>query len=391
VQVPLVNSEFVMEQIFAAIPSPLSEQIPLAQGYGRTLSQGLFADRDHPAYRRATMDGICFSSRVPLGMINGFLAAGQAPPTAWRAGDVWEIMTGASVPEACDCLVPYEDFELDAAKRILLRETPVPGRFIHAQGSDMASGLESLSVGTLLGPMELALAASFGQEMLTVFRMPRIALISTGDEVVPVHASPAPWQIRLSHAEMLRPALLREGASFLHRHAADELAALRALLEEIVPQVDVILFTGGISKGKKDCIREVIESTRGAPVFHGVAQKPGKPMAFWSGTPLLFALPGNPLSVFATYCRYVAPALRAWQGASAKSLLIRLAARPVAHPSLTLLLPVKIDDDGCYAAMNFSNSGNLLASRGAVGIVEVPCAQMGLAAASYRFYPYLIS
>ena len=387
--VPLISSEFATDRIFASLPTPLSEVIPLAQAYGRTLAQALLADRDHPAYRRATMDGICFSSHDTVEKITGFLAAGQPPPEQWKVGDVFEIMTGASVPAGCDCLVPYESVVIDGEKRVTLLETPLPGRFMHEQGSDIAHSIEAVSAGSLIGAMELAIAASFGYTSLAVYRKPRVALISSGDEVVPIGDTPSPWQIRLSHAEMLRPALTSECDSFTHHHVIDDPDSIRALVSEVSPHVDLLIFTGGISKGKKDCIREVIESTHGAPAFHGVAQKPGKPMAFWQGAPLVFALPGNPLSVFATYCRYVAPFLRAWQGADVTPYLTQLAPQPSSHPELTLLLPVKKAANGTVIAMNFSNSGNILACKGAFGVVEVPSAATNFLAAKYSLYPYL--
>jgi len=365
-------------RLIAQALRPLGEEtVPLTAACGRVLREPLVADRPQPPFRRATMDGIAFAASSLTGKrvkLVGLHAAGDPPPRPLAAGEAWEIMTGAAVPDDCDSLVPYEEIVADSQGHAEITGEIVPGQFIHAAGSDAQAGDLLVSPGVKSGPVELAIAASIGKSELRVSKLPAITILTTGDEVIPVGDTPQPWQIRRSNGPMLEALLLRLGFSRVTvLHSPDDENALAALIDEALTNSDLLLLCGGISKGKRDYVRPVLESRLGSPAFHGVWQRPGKPLAFWAGKTPVFALPGNPVSVLATFTRYVRPALDLLQGSEpTPGIAIRLA-RPVRPlPKLTWLLPARLDSDGRAIPMPPQNSGDFISIASATHLLEIP-------------------
>lgn len=320
------------------------------------------------------MDGIAFASstlaakRVKLA---GLHAAGDPPPRPLAAGEAWEIMTGAAVPDDCDTLVPYEEIEIANGHADITGEI-IPGQFIHAAGSDAQAGDLLVSPGAKIGPVELAIAASIGKSHLRVSKLPVITILTTGDEVIPVGNTPQPWQIRRSNGPMLEALLLRLGfPRVIVRHSPDDENALAVLVDEALANSDLLLLCGGISKGKRDHVRPVMEGCLGLPAFHGVWQRPGKPLAFWPGKTPVFALPGNPVSVLATFTRYVRPALDLLQGSEPAPVTIPLAQPVRPLPKLTWLLPARLDEQGRAIPMPPQNSGDFISIAGATHLLEI--------------------
>lgn len=361
------------------------EAAALAAASGRTLAARLTADRGFPPYRRAMMDGIAFAADTlpatgPL-LSAGLHAAGDPPPGALPPGQAWEIMTGAVVPDDCDTVVPYEDLDGGRPKAGFQK-----GQFIHEAGSDAAAGSVLLEAGRVIGPVEVAIAASVGLTEVDVFRRARVAILSTGDEAVPPGVAPQPWEIRRSNGPMLESMLRRRGNGVVfHDHAPDDPAICGRLLDEALSGCDVLLICGGISKGKKDFIRGLLEGRLGRPAFHGVEQRPGKPLAFWPGPPVVFALPGNPVSVLATFTRHVLPALARLEGRDFSPRKVRMSEAPQPLPKFSWLLTVAAGSDGTLQARPPSNSGDFISVAGACGIVEVP---PGRAAETFDFFPF---
>lgn len=368
----LIPSTEATSRITAALPILSVETVPLRDAIGRVLREGLIADRPLPPYRRATMDGIAFRfAPVTSVRIAGLHAAGDPPPRPLLEGEAWEIMTGAQVPEDCDTLVPYEEVTINDGVASISAE-PLPGRFIHEIGTDAPEGAILVAKGTRLGAMEIAIAASIGKAELTVSHRPRITLLTTGDEAVPVNEIPLPWQIRRSNGPMLE-AMLSDHAEVLHHHLPDDEGQLGASVDTALASSDLIVLCGGISKGKRDHVRGVIESRFGPPVFHGVLQRPGKPLAFWAGPPPIFALPGNPVSVLATFVHYVLPALSILQGCDLSTRpLLSLSSSLDPHPSLTWLLPCRINSKGEAVPLPPHNSGDFVSVAGATHLLEIP-------------------
>lgn len=370
----LITSTEATARIVAALSTLPEETVPLVEGIGRVLRRPLAADRPLPPYRRATMDGIAFRfASMTSVKIAGLHAAGDPPPRPLAGGEAWEIMTGALVPEDCDTLVPYEEVTIDEGIATISGEQ-VPGRFIHEVGTDASNGQILVSAGTILGPVEIAIAASVGVGELTVSKRPSITLLTTGDEAVPVSASPQPWQIRRSNGPMLEAMLRGLGiAEIASHHVIDDEALLGQAVDTALSTSDLILLCGGISKGKRDHVRSVLEARLGAPAFHGVRQRPGKPLAFWAGPPQVFALPGNPVSVLATFIHYVLPALSLMQGSEPTPVVqLPLSTALDPHPSLTWLLPCRINTRGEAVPLPPQNSGDFVSVAGATHLLEIP-------------------
>lgn len=365
------------------------ERIDLHAAIGRVLAETLVADRPLPPFPRAMMDGVAFRAAkifpsVPL-KIAGLHAAGDPPPRALETGEAWEIMTGASVPDDCDTVVPYEDL---TDKMALEGKTEV-GQFIHAKGCDAAEGQVLVNAGCRISAAEIAIAASVGKSQVEVFRLPKIAIITTGDEAIPVNESPEPWQIRRSNGPMLEAALTRLGCpAYLNTHVNDDPKETAEAILHALETCDVLILCGGISMGKKDYVRDLLEERLGTPEFHGVKLRPGKPLAYWKGAPQVFALPGNPVSVLATFTRFIIPILMKIQGLTSYSAMRIFVENVSPLPKFTWLLPVKPDGNGNLLPRPPRNSGDYVSIAGAVGIVEVPPQPDFTSAQTLPFYPF---
>jgi molybdopterin molybdotransferase len=370
------------DALTAGLTRLATESVPLRHAMGRTLAVPLLADRPFPPYRRAMMDGIAFAAdRLPSTgpiLLDGLQAAGDPPPTEGRA---WEIMTGAVVPDACDTVVPYEDLEQGRPRPGFQK-----GQFIHQPGSDARAGDSLVASGAAIGPVELAIAASVGATSLEVFRRARVAILSTGDEAVPPEVAPEPWQIRRSNGPMLEALLLRRGNEVVsHDHAPDDPDICGRLIDRALAECDLLLLCGGISMGRKDFVRSLLEQRLGKPAFHGVEQRPGKPLAFWPGPPAVFALPGNPVSVLATFARHVLPALGRMEGRDFVPQKVVMNDRPAPLPKFSWLLPVAVAADGTLHARPPTNSGDFISVAGCCGVVEVPPSS---SASTFAFFPF---
>ncbi|QIX61324.1 molybdopterin molybdotransferase MoeA [Hymenobacter sp. BT18] len=301
------------------------ERVELAQAAGRILREDLYADRDFPPFNRVAMDGIALRfAALAAGQREFRIAdvqfAGQPPAEVGDPGAALEIMTGAMLPASLDTVIRYEDvaFRTDEAGQrwaTVQVAAPKPGHNIHAQAADRRQGDLLLPSGTLLEPAELAVAATVGAATVLVSRPPRVAVVSTGNELVPIAAQPAPHQIRRSNALMLQAAAAAAGALVEAFHFDDDPAALRLGLPALLAGYDAVVLSGGVSMGKADFLPQVLRELGVEQLFHEVRQRPGKP--FWfgqlAGGAVVFALPGNPVSTFVNFFRYVKPWLRAIQ------------------------------------------------------------------------------
>lgn len=299
-----------------------TETLPLEQCDGRVLRQDIRADRDFPPFTRVTMDGIAiqwtaYESGRRAFPIAGIQAAGSPQIALENGNHCLEVMTGAMLPQNADTIIRYEDVELRGGQAHLLPGAKVKaGQNAHGQGIDRQSGELIVKPGAVLSPAEIGVAATVGLPKLEVARMPKAVIVSTGDELVPVEATPAPYQIRTSNAHTIQMALSRWGIAAGRLHLDDELEATKAALADCIKAYDVILLSGGVSKGKYDYVPAALEALGAQKHFHKVKQRPGKP--FWfgevEGQCTIFALPGNPVSSFMCAQRYVRPWLRASLG-----------------------------------------------------------------------------
>lgn len=359
-----------------------AEPCDLGRAAGRILRQEIKADHDFPPFDRVTMDGAAVrAAEIRSGRrsfrIRGMAVAGKAgavlPP---EDGAAMEVMTGAILPQGADCILPCEWYHLEEGILTLSEEvSPQAGAFIHARASDHRSGEVLLPAGVRLGPVVISIAAACGCDRLMVSARPRVAVIGTGDELVPVGEKPGPGQIRRTNIAALSSALELAGYPPSETGCLrDDPQSLRMALEGILSRNDVVILTGGVSKGKRDHVPEIARQLGALPILHGITQRPGKPMAVWKMPegPVIFGLPGNPVSALVCLHRYLIPALDRWSGAlPVATPRIRLSGDFARPPGLTLFLPVVAESNGSAHPLPVANSGDFAGLIGSTGFMEL--------------------
>ena len=375
------------------------EIVPLSKAQGRYLRKDILADRPLPPFDRVMMDGIAiahasFASGNNRFLITGTQAAGTPALTLENADSCIEVMTGCVLPHGCNCIIPIEHIDLSENTASLHSDaSPQAKQHIHSAGSDTAAGEILLSSGQVLNAAELAVAASCGATHLKVSALPRILIITTGDELVAPEITPLPHQIRRSHATALEALITGMKLGKVDNiHIADDPLALKETITEALPAHDILIFTGGISKGKYDYVAPVLTELLGSPHFHGIAQRPGKPMAFWKNpnSPLVFAHPGNPVSVMACAARYLIPSLvEILSGRSPNPQQLPATGSFHCPSHFTGLVPCRINN-GRIQLVPPSNSGNFLALAATDGIAQLPGELTGkeLLNEPASFYPW---
>jgi molybdopterin molybdotransferase len=390
------------ESAIAAAVAPVShEPVALAAAAGRILRIALRAERDAPPFDRVAMDGIAFA----LGAGNrrqfriaGTQAAGAPVLSLASEADCFEVMTGAVMPRGCDTVVPNEQVDsVDGHAGLRSGCEAAPWRHVHRRGADARAGDVLLQAGTRLAAPELAIAASAGHAELQVSRAPRIAILTTGDELVEPGEPILEHQVRRSNAYGLAGALTLAGfAPAANLQLPDRVDAISAALAAALVQHDVLVLSGGVSAGRFDFVPGVLASLGVQAAFHGIAQRPGRPMWFGSGAmgTLVFALPGNPVSVLVCLTRYVIPALGRLVAMPAKALpKVALAQDFTFEKPLTCFLPVTLgyDQQGRTLAepRTTGGSGDFISLAGTDGFVELPAGPAthaaGLAVPFYRW------
>lgn len=394
----MITVEEATRHVLTTIRPLPAETVPLGLALGRVLRQDLSADRDFPPFDRVAMDGLALRYAAVAQGQTAFIIeqtqfAGQPPAPLTAPDAAIEIMTGAALPPGTDTVVRYEDLLIDetATPRRATLQVPPPamGHNVHRRASDRQQGELLLPAGTVLGPAEIAVAATVGAAEVQVTRRPRVAVVSTGDELVDIGQEPLAHQIRRSNSYMLLAAVQQAGATAEIFHFNDDLAALRTGLPPLLQHYDAVLLSGGVSKGKADFLPEALREAGVTQLFHEVRQRPGKPIWFgsFSGGAVVFALPGNPVSTFVNYYRYAQPWLRAVQqpGLSARPSLFAVLATdvtfrpPVTHFLLVSLEPVP---DGRLLARpeRAHGSGDLASLLPSNGFLELPADQEFFAA-----------
>jgi molybdopterin molybdotransferase len=326
---------------------PHIERVALTHATSRILAAPVTADDDQPPFARSTRDGYaCRAAEASANTalpVAGSTHAGQPPAGPLLKGEAWEIMTGAPVPAGADCVVMLEHVRKSANTiRLVSQRSIEPGENVVAKGSQSRRGDELLKPGTKLAPAQIALAASCGYSTLEVFVRPRVAILTTGDELVPVDAIPGPGKIRNSNAPMLAALVANAGAEpIVLPTAADAAQALDTALAQAL-QADMLLISGGVSAGKFDLVEPALARLGASFHFTGVRIQPGKPLVFGEiprrgGSPtaqVFFGLPGNPISTAATFHLFAAP------------ILATIAGNRVTHPRFVLANLARDTDRG---------------------------------------------
>ncbi len=330
-----------------------SQTLNLKDSYGAALRESVKADRDLPAASKSLVDGIAISieyyqkggRRFP---VQGIQPAGVKPPRLSNVQHCFEIMTGAIVPAGCDCVIPVEQVKIENNEAVLPDDLQLkPMQFIRVQAADHRKGDILLKEGSKLGPAQISIAASVGKAKIKVSVLPKIAIISTGDELVDINKPVKSFQVRTSNSYGIQSALAHQGFRDTQIfHIRDDKKILEKKLGGILQKIDVIILSGGVSMGKFDFVPQVLKELGIKVLFHKIRQRPGKP--FWFGQSkkgkTVFALPGNPVSTLVCLYRYVLPFLKKSMGLKdIGTEMIALAKGFENKTDLTLFLPVKID------------------------------------------------
>ncbi len=326
-----------------------TETVSIKKAIGRVLTDDIFADRDFPPFDRATKDGIAINyNAIENGRmafdIKSIVAAGQRTYKFLEEDHCVEIMTGAVVPFEADTVVMYEDITIEHGIANLNEKTQ-RGQNIHDKGSDKKKGELVINKGTKITAAEIGVLAAVGKSAVEVKKLPSIAVISTGNELVEVEDHPLPHQIRKSNSYTLYAALDEESIEPLLLHLSDDKDMIRQKLSYVIQEMDVLLLSGGVSKGKFDFIPKVLEELGAEKVFHGVLQRPGKP--FWFGVhkdtkTVIFSFPGNPISTFTNYHIYFKHWLQKSLGLPIPNVEVFLEEAITIKGSMTRFLGVKI-------------------------------------------------
>lgn len=386
--------QIVNEKLAAANLSPATEWVPLDEARGRILAADVAADRDYPPFHRAIRDGFAVRSAdvtPPPAVLRllGEVRAGGHFAGVVGAGEAVSIMTGAPLPSGADAVVMVEYTE-ELSSEIRINQGVRPGENVVQQGSEAAAGTPVLPRGRRLGAGELGLLATVGKSPVPVFARPTVAILPTGDEVVPVAQTPEWFQVRNSNAITLS-ALVAGAGGIPHRLgiAPDRLETLRAMIQEGL-NADLLLLSGGISVGKYDFVEKALAGLGAEFCFQGVAVRPGKPLAFGrAGGKFFFGLPGNPVSTFVTFELFARPAIAALGGATPEPALFlraRLAQSFQQKAALTAFMPARIEcssGDPMVSLVGWQGSGDLVGMAAANGFLVVHPHQTSLAAGDW--------
>ncbi len=371
--------------IDAAIrPIARTERVSLASAGGRVLAEDLVADADVPPFARAAMDGYAVRAGDTTGATRerprglkrlGTVFTGEVSDFAVGAGECLEIATGAPMPAGADAVVIVEETDGEASGRVQVFSPVTAGQNIGPRGADIRRGQEVLKAGTLLTPSRLGAVAALGRGTVMVYARPRVAILSTGNELREPGEPLGPGQIYdINRFTMAAAVAAHGGVPAPHRTASDTLEDLSRAVDDCL-QDDLLVFSGGSSVGERDLILDVL-ADRGEVIFHGIAVKPGKPTAFGRiGEKLFFGMPGYPTSCLSNTYMLLVPALRRMARLppdTIRSVTLPLGQRVTSAPGRHQIYTVRIVDGRAMPA--FKASGDITSMSQADGYIEIPAA-----------------
>lgn len=353
----------VFDRMAGARPADILK-VQLEQSLGRVLAQEVLSERDAPPLDRSMRDGFAVRATDMPGPVRviGEIAAGQRFTGTVSPGEAVEIMTGAPVPDGADSVVMVEHCETRDGSMTCTRETE-RGQNISPRASDARRGDLLLRAGVRIRPQEVALLASNGLALVSVYETPRVAIIATGDELVAIDVPPEPHQIRNSNSYALAAQVARAGGQpWILPVAGDTIDSTLPLVLRAL-EADLVLLSGGVSAGKHDVVEEALARAGAEFHFDRVLIQPGQPLVFGHarGKPF-FGLPGNPASTLVCFELFARPALDILSGCRTNELPMSWArlARPFSHkPGLTRFLPARIDAAGAIDPVQWSGSGDI--------------------------------
>jgi molybdopterin molybdotransferase len=374
--------QIVIEEIGKRRGPRPAASVNVWEALGLVLAQEVMTDREYPPFDRSTRDGYAVRAKevAPGASLKcaGEIKAGDTVSEALAARTCVQIMTGAAVPQGADAVVMIEHTQREGDV-VRFERTAQGGQNIVPRGSEAAAGQTILRPGMRLGYAELALAAQVGAVELQCAKRPRVAILSTGDEVVMVDQAPGPFQIRNSNSVSLAAQVrIAGGEQVVLGNAADRVEDLGEKIERGLKE-DTLVLSGGVSMGKYDLVEKVLTAMGAEFFFDAVSIRPGKPAVFGycQGKPV-FGLPGNPVSTMVTFELFVAPAIDLLSGAEARALPLveaRLGEALNEKPGMTHFLPARVEWRGPMPevkALKWQGSGDIAALGKANCFLVVP-------------------
>jgi molybdopterin molybdotransferase len=380
--------------VLEAVAAFGAEQVKLEQSLGRVLAEEVRANRDQPPYDISAMDGYALRSAdlaaVPaILQIIEDIKAGDMPTKVLAPGQCARIMTGAPMPQGADAVIRVEDTEAKPDNRVQINLAAKPGNDIRRLGENMRNGEVVLSPGTEITPGVIGVLATVKRAQVQAYRRPRVAILSTGNELEALDEPVDPNKIPNSNSYALMAQAQALGLEpVLLGIARDDPVELEQYLRRGL-EYDVLLVSGGTSVGVHDYVRPTIEALGAQMLFWRVAMKPGHPVAFGKvGEKIIFGLPGNPVSSMVCFEQFVVPALRRMMGHARthrRTVAARLTHNVKHQPGRTEFIRVMLaQEEGGYAATSTGaqGSGMLLSMARADGLAVLPAECNGLAAGS---------
>jgi molybdopterin molybdotransferase len=344
---------------------PQVESVALDTAAGRLLAASALADRDYPALNRSVRDGFAVRSTDLPGRLKviGESRAGGMFSGEVGFGEAVEIMTGAPVPAGADAVVMVEYVEREG-DFVTVAKPAATGQFISFRGEEAAAGQKLLPLGKRIGYADVALLAATGHALVSVFAKPRVAILPTGDELVPVAGTPRDHQIRNSNAHSLAAQVVRCGATpYMLPPARDNRGDTSEAVERALKSSDLLLLSGGVSAGKYDIVEGVLSELGAEFFFDRVAIQPGQPLVFGKvdGT-FFFGLPGNPGSTMVTFEVFARLAIEliGGRGEAEDAWSLGRLTEPFRHkPGLTRFLPGLLTGAGDLKPLPWKGSSDI--------------------------------
>jgi len=319
----VLTVEEAIEGILSRVEPLGVERVDVMGALGRVLAEAIVSRATIPPWPNSSMDGYALRAQDTRGepvelAVVGRIIAGAMPSRTLKAGESMRIFTGAPLPEGADAVVPQEDVAADGG-RVTVRGRIAPGAYVRPAGEDVRTGDVVVEPGRTIGAAEVGLLATLGYSQVRVYRRPRVAILSTGNELADLGTQPGPAQIPNTNTYSLMAQVIEAGADPVNLGVApDQLEAIAERVRWGFASADVLVSSAGVSVGELDLVREALERSGAELHLWQVSMRPGKPITFGTreGRPV-FGLPGNPVSAMVTFELFVRPALRRMLGARA--------------------------------------------------------------------------
>lgn len=364
-----------------------TEDVPFDQVLGKMLAEDVLADRPFPPFNRVMIDGIAIDFEalqegIECFILKGLQAAGDIPQKVVKRSHALEMMAGSILPDELNTVVPYEmiTFEEREGKKMVFFDQEGIQKWdnIHQVGSDKKVGDVVIPKNTFITPAEIGILASVGKHRLKVLEMPKIALVSSGNELVDIDEVPLPHQIRRSNPYTMQAALHRIGMSVEIFHVPDDKMIIAQRLKYIIRNHDVIIISGGVSRGKFDFVPAVLQGLGIEAFFQEISQQPARHL--WFGAQekkkVVFGISGNPVSTFMSFHIYIKPFLLKLLGRNRFIPQAILTKEVIFDNNLTCFVQVKVDmtENGDLLAepVMSSGAGDLTTLYKADGFLELP-------------------